>query len=92
MAGAPTCPRTSAFTVHVGCEAGMVESAWWHTTRNKWGAIRCEREGEEGGDLPPNREKKRAVDSEAQTEDKAAMREVHWTAWVGNHSTIISFV
>jgi hypothetical protein len=23
------------------CNAGMVHSAWWEATRNKWGAIDC---------------------------------------------------
>jgi hypothetical protein len=29
------------FTVTIGCNKGMVHSAWWEATQNKWGGISC---------------------------------------------------
>ncbi|KAH6843225.1 hypothetical protein B0I37DRAFT_357208 [Chaetomium sp. MPI-CAGE-AT-0009] len=30
-----------AFNVPHGCNPGMVHSAWWEATQNKWGSISC---------------------------------------------------
>jgi hypothetical protein len=29
------------FEVTIGCNKGMVHSAWWEATKNKWGGISC---------------------------------------------------
>lgn len=29
------------FSVPLGCNSGMVESAWWEATQNEWGGISC---------------------------------------------------
>ncbi|KAH6838556.1 hypothetical protein B0I37DRAFT_409106 [Chaetomium sp. MPI-CAGE-AT-0009] len=29
------------FSVPIGCNPGMVHSAWWEATQNKWGGISC---------------------------------------------------
>jgi hypothetical protein len=29
------------FNVPIGCNKGMVESAWWEATKNEYGSIKC---------------------------------------------------
>ncbi|KAI9853772.1 MAG: hypothetical protein M1813_001814 [Trichoglossum hirsutum] len=48
VASEPSCgavgpgnPLQWKFNVGAGCNGGMVESAWWEATHNKYGSISC---------------------------------------------------